>query len=280
MYTSDWHIHSQASYDASLTIPELFSSTERQGITDFGLTDHVNRPSWITYLQKSRELVEANPRRGFHLGVELTTISKHLHDYDRAHGSADGYIHPGGTEPDPIELPLTGEELRACGVEYAIGAAHWALNVPMERDAVIRDFHRQNLYCAADPRVDILGHPWWMPMEWTLPNGAKGRFDDMAVIPRSMHEELAAALIENDKPMELNVISFLICEDFPEKLCRQYAEYARWMFERGVKLTIGTDEHGGNGGYQDYREKAAALLRPLGFQPADFSHPKFRGSGA
>ena len=86
-YTSDWHIHSVASYDASLHVADLVAQAEKQGMTDYGLTDHVNDPSWIHFLKASRELVLQYARPGFHFGVELTTISGYLEAYVRKHGS-------------------------------------------------------------------------------------------------------------------------------------------------------------------------------------------------
>ena len=61
-YTSDWHIHSVASYDASLHVADLVKQAEIQGLTDYGLTDHVNVPSWIHFLKASRELVRQYQR--------------------------------------------------------------------------------------------------------------------------------------------------------------------------------------------------------------------------
>ena len=32
-YTSDWHIHCEGSYDASLTVPHILQKAEEYGIT-------------------------------------------------------------------------------------------------------------------------------------------------------------------------------------------------------------------------------------------------------
>ena len=37
-YTSDWHIHSVASYDAHLHVADLVAQAEKQGLTEWGLT--------------------------------------------------------------------------------------------------------------------------------------------------------------------------------------------------------------------------------------------------
>lgn len=273
-YSSDWHIHTNASYDASLTVEKLFEGVEKAGITDFGITDHVNQPSWISYLKKSSELVRQNKKNGFHLGTELTTIPKSVFEYDKKNRSLEGYITPSFTEKgEQAELPLTKEELAENHVEYVIAAAHYCMNVIMEEKYVIEDYHRQQMFLAADSRVDIVGHPWWIPQEYSV-GGIKKHFDDFSVIPKSMIDEFADALIKNNKIMEYNILSFAVPGDFSEKLCRQYAEFTRYMFERGVKISIGSDIHGPE--YDNYELQVRNFLEPVGFKSGDFSSPAFK----
>ena len=92
--TSDWHIHTVASYDAHLHIKKLCEATAKIGYSEFGVSDHVNLPSWIHYLRASAELVKQSGLKNIHLGIELTTISGYLEQYDRKHGSSEGYAHP------------------------------------------------------------------------------------------------------------------------------------------------------------------------------------------
>ncbi len=271
-YTSDWHIHSVASYDASLHVADLVAQAEKQGMTDYGLTDHVNDPSWIHFLKASRELVLQYARPGFHFGVELTTISGYLEAYVREHGSREGYHAPGLPGPEPVAFPLTAEELEACGVEYVIGAAHWILEAPRTQDVIVRDMHRQNLFCAQSPLVDIVGHPYCFFGTYEDKQGRQAPFHDFSIIPQSVHRELWAAIAENGKAMEANVGFF--GGDNPEPFRRAYAEFVRGAFEAGVPITIGTDCHGPK--YADMNEVYRTYLAPVGFGPGDFSHPRFR----
>ncbi len=270
-YTSDWHIHSVASYDAHLHVADLVSQAEKQGLTDFGLTDHVNVPSWIHFLRASRELVCQYARPGFHFGVELTTISGYLEAYDRKHGTREGYVKPDIPGPEPVAFPLTAEELSEAGVEYVIGAAHWILNGPRTLDVVLADLHRQNLYCACSPLVDIVGHPYWFG-SYENENGQQVPFDDFSLVPQSMHEELWAAIREHGKAMEANATFF--SDRRSEAFCRAYAEFVRGAFESGVPITIGTDCHGPQ--YADKNDLFRKYLGAVGFVPEDFAFPRFR----
>ena len=269
---SDWHIHSVASYDAQLHTGKLVERAKELGLVAYGTTDHVNLPSWIHYLRASRELHKQFARPEFHFGVELTTISGYLEAYDRLHGSAEGYAHPGTDGPDPIAFPLTREELEESGVEYVIGAGHWILNAPRTQDGIVKEMHRQHLYCACSPLVDIVGHPYCFYGTYENRQGVQVPFDDFSIVPRSVHEELYAALLENGKRMEINLSFF--SDKRTEKWKHDYAEFARGAFERGIPVTIGSDCHGPD--YPDQNERCRKYLGEVGFVTEDFSSPEFR----
>ena len=279
-YTSDWHIHCEGSYDASLTVPHILQKAEEYGITELGITDHVNAPSWITYLKKSRELFDANRRPGFHFGVELTTQSKPLFDYAVKNGGAEELWLlrrvPNRFEPyQGYELPLTEEELRSLKVEYVIGGVHWPCFAPYTREDIIKDYSLQNLYLACDPRVDIVAHPWDFDCAWQNDNGIFDTlpwYDDFEAIPHSVHEEFAAAMKENGKCMEWN-LCFIVGRQYPEAFKRRYAEYVREMFELGVPITLGSDAHDEYPNCQDAVQEMACRV---GFEPQDFARPSFR----
>jgi histidinol phosphatase-like PHP family hydrolase len=42
MIFSDWHIHSDASYDAKLPLETLIATAKEKGFRGFGVTDHLN----------------------------------------------------------------------------------------------------------------------------------------------------------------------------------------------------------------------------------------------
>lgn len=271
MYRSDWHMHTMASYDAKTRIRDILAAAEQQGMTDFGMTDHVNIPSWFHYLQESRALFDAHKRPGFHFGVELTTISGYQEEYDRKNGNILGYKNPEGVHP--VALPLTEEELRSVQVEYVVGAAHWVLAPCKNIHDVIADFHRQQMMLANDPRVDIVGHPFCITGKYTDDDGNVTCFDDFALVPRHMIEEFFDALLKNGKCMEINRC-FMNGAAYTEKLRRGYMEFVKEAFDRGIPITYGSDNHGP--GYPDAQALVEEYLGKVGFKSENFSMPKFR----
>jgi hypothetical protein len=197
--------------------------------------------------------------------VELTPIEKPEFDYIAKTGTREGYEPPIQEGPYGIELAATKEELVAMGVRYAVGAAHWrvdkpwAKQLPIDMDACIREWHRQQLWLAADERVTILGHPWY--------NGRALWYEDFSVIPHSMNLELAAALKENGKYVECNAYVAYPPES-SEKYRYQYAEFLRELFEMGIPVTYGSDEHGS---YSDRIFEIEKLLSSVGFKEGDIS---------
>lgn len=274
MIHSDWHIHTDASYDAHLPLEVLIREAKKQGLRSFGVTDHLNfnDEKFMGDLRKSagnfKRLAPSCPEMV--LGVELTPIAKPEFDYIAKTGTREGYVPVPQDTPYAMELGATKEELMALGVRYAVGAAHWRIDVADVKavdnglEANIREWHRLQLALACDPRVTILGHPWSCNASWR---------EDFSLIPRSMHDELAAALKENGKYIENNA-SMQNDPAYSEKFRCQYAEFMREMFERGVPVTYGSDCHGGGAGRREYPDKRPGCdpyLAAAGFREGDFS---------
>ena len=266
---SDWHIHTEASYDASLRIEDIAKRAKEFGFRRIGITDHANfnDVKFLTDLDNSvRSVKEIQKSYPFVvLGVELTPIEKPEFDYIAKNKTRDGDIAPYSAAPYEIELARTKDELIAMGVRYAIGGAHWRVDVPCGRyvefdmNASIREWYRQQLWLAADERVTVLGHPWY--------NGIGAWYDDFSIIPRSMNMDIAAALKENEKYVECN--AGVICSPkASERFRYQYTEFLRELFEMGIPITYGSDSH------KEYIESHVFLEKYLisaGFREGDFS---------
>ena len=87
-----------------------------------------------------------------------------------------------------------------------------------------------------------------------------------------MNDELAGALYENGKYAECN-LHFFIAENTTEKFRHQYAEFLRELFERGIKITYGSDSHAKYAvpKYMERTKIAESYLRAAGFSVGDIS---------
>ena len=264
---SDWHIHSEASYDATLPLNDIASCADGFGFRRIGITDHVNfnDTAFLNDLKRSSENVRAFQKTcpNVVLGVELTPIEKPEFDHIAKCGTREGYVAPNLSEPFPIELAQTKKELMDWGVRYAIGATHWRVDVPgakqlpPDMDACIKEWFRQQMWLACDERVTVLGHPWYI--------GKALWYEDFSVIPRSMNMELAAALKENGKYAECNS-HFFRTPKASEKFRYQYAEFLKELSEMGVPITYGSDAHKAYGDVHLLTEK---YLIAAGFSDGD-----------
>lgn len=266
---SDWHTHSESSYDASLTLEEIYKKSQELGIEKIGITDHLNfnDEKFIGDLKSSVKSVTEFQKEhpNIFLGVELTPIEKPEYDYIQKHGTRDGYIPPVTDKPYEIELAMTKEQLIKMGVRYAVGGAHWRVDIPNakslapDKDALIKEWYRQQMWLACDERVTILAHPWY--------NGKAVWYDDFSAIPRSMNMDIASALKENGKFVECNE-GVLCSNKTTEKFRRQYAEFMRELFEMGIPVTYGSDSHNE---YAVRRGETEKILSDVGFKDGDFS---------
>ena len=266
---SDWHIHTKCSYDATLSLESIINDAKKYGFKKIGITDHANfnDEKFLGDLKNSADYVKEFQKKypEIVLGVELTPIEKPEFDYIEKTGTREGYVAPIMSEPFDIELAQTKEQLIKRGVRYAVGASHWRVDVPgakqlpVDINATINEWYRQQMWLACDERVTILGHPWY--------NGKALWYDDFSVIPSSMNKDIAAALKENKKYVECNE-GVLCSERTSEKFRIQYAEFMRELFEMGIPVTYGSDSHNE---YANKHLEMEKLLASVGFKDGDFS---------
>ncbi len=264
---SDWHIHTEFSYDASNPLELIAEASMAQGLRRIGITDHLNfnDEKFTGDILRSSEAVHAAQEKypNIVLGVELTPIERPEFDYIATCGKRDGYNPPIQSTPYELELGMTKSQLMSLGIRYAIGAAHWRLDVPFAKTlqpdlkACINDWYRQQMWLACDERVTILGHPWY--------HGKGIWYEDFSVIPRSMNEDMAAAIKENKKYVECNS-HFFLSPKTSEKFRHQYADFLRGLFEMNIPITYGSDSHHN---YADSRVAVEHYLRSAGFVEGD-----------
>ena len=279
--TSDWHIHSTSGCDAiisgkGVTMSEIVAGAGGKGIVDFGATDHFHTPFNLPEIRGSREeYLACGPGPRFHFGVEVSCISEwELREIAAGRGP-DNPVHglrEGGPAGRALAIGLTEKDVEELGIEYVIGGTHWPMYVPFEREALIHDYHRQNMFLATHPLVDIVAHPWWFhSMYWKTNKCPKGEpwFDDFGWIPKSMHQEFAAAAIEHDTAIEINVLAVLLKDEslYPARFKRRYLDYLSELQGRGVKLSIGSDCHDSYS-LIDF-DRAATMLDSAGIREKD-----------
>lgn len=276
---TDWHIHTPHSCDcqgngSGVPMADVVALVRNGKMAACGVSDHIHTPYNLPDLVASRAMFDALPWvPDFHFGVEASCVSQWELDRIAAEDwepSAYG-IRSGGPAGGPLALGVTDEQVLSLDIEYVIGGVHWPMFVPMERDAVIRDYHRQYMFLAAHPLVDILAHPWWWMGHWAT---ADGRYltdpwlDDFGKVPLSMHDELAACLREHDVAFEINFDAILCNERYPDSFCMEYLDYVAYLHERGVRFSLGSDAHGGD--IRRYHDEVASQIAYIGLKETDF----------
>ena len=269
--TSDWHIHSERSCDsACMPVGNITLLAKKNGILDFGLTDHLHTPFNLPDIANSRkDFLVSRPPAHFHFGIEVSCISQwELGEISTGKHQSPVYgIRNGGPPGCPLAIGITDEEIKKYGIEYVVGGAHWPIYVPMEPEVIVRDYHRQNMFLATHKLVDIVAHPWWWAGDWHDSDGiyrTEPWFDDFCKILSSMHDEFARACVENRKVVEINIEAMLLNHSYTDEFKQKYLEYLAGLKGRNVKLCIGSDCH-----LQTYEinfEKAAKMLDSIGIK--------------
>ncbi len=283
--TCDWHIHTHHSCDCprpeGATLADICAAIEASGITRYGFTDHLHTAVNVPEIAASRAEFDAlppSPARRF--GVEVSI----LRDYDLAANAAAAQPSPYGYQPGgpagTLTLYLPDALRERLHFNYVIAGAHWPLGVPEPLDphAVIRDYHRQYLFAATHPHVDIVAHPWWWMGAWQGEDGiyrTNPWFDDFGRIPASMHDEFAAAVVQYGKAVEINASALLMNDTYPPAFRPRYVEYLAALKSRGVRFSLGTDSHAWIGTpYYPCLADAAPDLAALGLTEEELWSPR------
>jgi len=273
---SDWHIHSHNSCDsASMTMAEIIDACHKKGVIGFGVTDHLNTGINLPDIIRSRKEYLENRVEGFHFGIEVSCVSVWEIEQIKK-GGYDGYIYgirEGGPAWCDMTVDITEKEIENLDIEYVIGGTHWPLYVPWERESLIRDYHRQNMFLAEHPLITIVAHPWWFHAKYWGKYVEKYEpwFNDFTVVPQSMHEEFAEAIVRNKKVVEINLHAIILHPSYPEKFKFQYLDYLSFLKSKKIKFAIGSDCH------QKYDldfEKAEKMLDSAGIAQQDLWKPE------
>jgi len=245
---SDWHIHTEHSYDdACLKMDDLVAGAAQKGINEYGVTDHLNTSENLPDIENSRnafdQILSKYPhlKGTFHFGVEVDCIPKWKLNLSNKGEYRDGMKAPAGCPPEEFEpgVAIDPAYVKKMGIEFVVGGAHSPSFPYTDRDRLIEDYHRQNMYLARHECVDILAHYlWWYPRDY-----ASNPFEDFNNVPVSMRRELAPALKEGNCAFELNLAGILYSQRLTDRFKNLYLEYAAELQSMGVMLAIGSDCH-------------------------------------
>jgi hypothetical protein len=82
-----------------------------------------------------------------------------------------------------------------------------------------------------------------------------------------MHNEFAAAAVEHQTVVEINIGANLMNPQYPASFAKQYLDYLAGLQAQGVRLSIGSDCH--DKVYQPDIELAAEMLASVGIRGQD-----------
>lgn len=285
--TCDFHIHTQPHLPADQIVrpekplPQIFREAEASGITEYGIADHIHGPQNLPAIEAIRrqfDEVGLAPHR--HFSAEVSCVRQWDLDQYAEHGG--DFYKLGGPEDGELVLPIDEETIERFGMSYVLGAPHRVLGVPypfLDESAVIRNYHRQNMFLASHPLVDVVVHPWWWyrsELPTTDPRHSIYAWTrDFTVIPNSMHDEFAAAAIEHNTAIEINS-SLFTSTRYSDGWHEQYLDYLLYLRERGVTFAMGSDNHcweQPNIGYRGQIHEIEDDLDAFDFKPGELWRP-------
>lgn len=221
---SDFHIHTYhlGCANETMTLPAIVDCLREQGVTQFGIADHLNTTDKLPLHEKIKDDITALPQGDgsmeLYFGVELNFLSC---DGDFAYD----------------------EDIRdKTGFQFAIGGIHGTYVDEYDINKIVEIQHRHHLLTCQHPLVDVVVHPWWFSKR---PFDDKGWpwFDDMSVVPASMTRELGQVAAETGTAIEINAAAIIICPNYSDRFKEQYVDYLAVLAETGCKFSIGSDAH-------------------------------------
>ena len=247
----DWHVHSRHSPcgKPEATLARILKEARAAGITSLGVTDHLD--GWLSEprIRAARAEYDALPdKEGLLFGVEVSCLRRYdAKEAERLGAAASiwGY-QKGGRADDDLTVYMPEPLIADVQPAHVIGGAHSPLGAPLEREAVIRQYHRQNVFLACHPAVDVVAHPWWWQGAWEDADGMYSSlpwFDDFSAVPRSMHDELAAAATEHGTAIEINAGAIFVNPAYTDRFKQQYLEYLAYLKDAGVTFSVASDSH-------------------------------------
>jgi len=217
----DFHIHTKYLKCANETmeVPAIIRECERLGVTQLGITDHLNTLDKLDLHLLIREDIAAlETDIEVYFGVELNFIA------------CDG------------PFAFSAEIKEQYGFQFAIGGIHGTYLDEYDLKAIVDIQHRHHLKTCSDPLVDVLVHPYWFGKSEFDSRGWPW-FDTMHAVPESYARELGQAARETGTAIEINGSALLTSPNYSERFIREYIDYLTIIAEEGACFSLGSDAH-------------------------------------
>ena len=277
--TTDWHIHTKYSCDgACMEFEDLIKDAKQIGITDFGVSDHYHSRIQEADIKASRNAYERALEKypelngHFHFGIEASVMSEweinKIKTGDYSELPVYG-IRVGGPKNSPAVYDFDDELIEKYNIEYVIGGVHWLLYCDSDKESVIKEQHRQYMFCITNPYTTILAHYlWFNPADLDRWPKMRNPCEHFFVISEEMRSELVHALKENNVAFEIN------SEFFKNKYSDTFRdEYLGWISDiqkSGVVLSFGGDSHSKNLSQNCNYDKIEQAFKHYGIDSSKF----------
>lgn len=217
----DFHIHTKYLKCANETmeIRAIIRECERLGVTQLGITDHLNTPDKLELHRFIRDdIAELETDIEVYFGVELNFMA------------CDG------------EFAYSPEVREQMGFQFAIGGIHSTYLEEYDLRKIVDIQHRHHLKTCNDRLVDVLVHPYWFGKR-EFDNKNWPWFDSMAAVPEGYVRELGQAAKETGTAIEINGSAIFANPAYSERFREEYLDYLAILAEEGACFSLGSDAH-------------------------------------
>ncbi len=217
----DFHIHTKyiGCANETMEVPAIIRECEKIGVTTLGITDHVDNLDMLKlHLPIKEDLKKIDTSIEIYFGVELNFL-----------GFEQGF---------PFSQAIKDEY----GFQFAIAGIHDTYLKSFDLKKLIDIQHDHHLRACRDPLVDVLVHPYWVPMGDLDPKN-RTYFEYMKDIPQNYIRELAQVSKETDTAIEINTTSVISNPGYSDAFQKEYVEFLTALAGEGVVFAIGSDAH-------------------------------------
>ena len=217
----DFHIHTKylKCADETMGIKEIVETCEALGITKLAITDHLDDfESAEKHLLIAEDIKSLETDVDVYFGVELNYLGY------------DGQF-------------AYNEELKErIGFQFAIGGIHDVYTDEYDLKKIIDIQHMHHIKTCKNPLVNVLVHPFWLPVTPFLKN-VWPKINPLKLLPKNYIKELAQISKDTNTAIEMNAVSCFLSTTFGEDFPLYYKEYIGMLAMEGAVFSFGSDAH-------------------------------------